>query len=198
MTTRILRLDASARSEGSITRLLNDRIVDRFAASGPVALVTRNLNDALPHVTADWIAANFTRPEERTADQTALLSLSETLVAEIEAADMVLIGLPIYNFGVPASLKAWIDLVARAGRIFRYTEDGPRGLLTGKRAIVTVASGGTPIGSEIDFASGYLRHVLGFIGISDVELVKADRTAINAQAARAAADQAIEALPLAA
>ncbi len=88
----------------------------------------------------------------------------------MQAADTLVIGLPIYNFGVPAALKAWVDQVARAGVTFRYTETGPKGLLTGKRAIIAVASGGTEAGSDVDFATGYIRHVLGFIGITDVHL----------------------------
>lgn len=198
MTTRILRIDASARTQGSITRDLNDRIIARFADAGPVQVTTRDLSAGLPHIGESWIGANFTPADTRSAAQKTQLGLSDMLVAELQEADVLLIGLPIYNFGVPASLKAWIDMVARAGVTFRYTEAGPQGLLTGKRAIVTVASGGTPIGSEIDFASGYIRHVLGFLGITEVEFVKADRTAIDAEAARAAALQSVEALPLAA
>ncbi len=198
MTTRILRIDASARTEGSVTREITDRIAARFAAAGPVETVHRDLSGGLPQIDGDWIAANFTPAAERSEEQRARLALSDSLVAELAAADVVLIGLPIYNFGVPASLKAWVDLVARAGVTFRYTEAGPEGLLKGKRAIVTVASGGTPIGSDIDFATGYITHVLGFLGITDVEIVKADRTAFDAEAARAAARQSVEALPVAA
>jgi FMN-dependent NADH-azoreductase len=198
MTTRILRIDASARAEGSITRELNDRVLGRFAAAGPVSVTPRDLSGGLPQIDGDWIGANFTPADDRSRAQKDRLALSDTLVAELREADVVLIGLPIYNFGVPSSLKAWIDLVARAGVTFRYTEAGPRGLLEGKRAIVSVASGGTPIGSEIDFATGYIRHVLGFIGITDVEIVKADRTAIDAEAARAAANDAVAALDVAA
>ena len=93
-----------------------------------------------------------------------------------------MIGLPIYNFGVPATLKAWVDQVARAGVTFRYTEHGPEGLLQGKRAIVAVASGGTEAGSEIDFATGYIRHMLAFIGITEVQFVTADRLMLDAEA----------------
>jgi FMN-dependent NADH-azoreductase len=198
MTTRILRIDASARAEGSITRELNDRVLGRFAAAGPVSVAPRDLSGGLPQIDGDWIGANFTPADDRSQAQKDRLALSDALVVELREADVVLIGLPIYNFGVPSSLKAWIDLVARAGVTFRYTEAGPRGLLEGKRAIVSVASGGTPIGSEIDFATGYIRHVLGFIGITDVEIVKADRTAIDADTARTAAYQAVDGLPMAA
>ncbi|ABV92103.1 FMN-dependent NADH-azoreductase 1 [Dinoroseobacter shibae DFL 12 = DSM 16493] len=134
------------------------------------------------------------RELQRTADQRAVLALSDSLVAELQAADTVLITLPIWNFGIPSTLKAWIDQVARAGVTFRYTPDGPVGLLEGKRAILAVASGGTEVGSAIDFATDYLRHVLGFIGIHEVEIVAADRLMVDADASHAKADAAIDAL----
>ena len=149
-------------------------------------------------MTEDWIGANFTAAPERTAEQRETLALSDALLAELRQADVVLIGLPIYNFGVPASLKAWIDLVARVGETFRYSEAGPVGLLDGKRAIVTVASGGTERGSDIDFATGYIKHLLGFIGITDVSFVSADRMAIDADASLEQAKGDIAVLSLAA
>ena len=109
-------------------------------------------------------------------------------------SDLILIALPIYNFTVPGALKAWIDLVCRAGVTFKYTETGPVGLLEGKRAIVAVASGGTPVGSEIDFATGYMRHILGFIGITDVSFVSADQQGSKGEAAVNEAQQEIDAL----
>jgi len=162
-------------------------------------VVTRDLADTpLPQITEDWVNANFTPADDRTNAQKAVLAQSDALVAELEAADTVVIGLPIYNFGVPAALKAWIDLVARAGRTFKYTENGPVGLLEGKRAIVAVASGGTQAGSEIDFATPYVRHVLGFIGITEVEFVSADQLMIDADASLARAKDEIETLQVAA
>src|SRR3546814_1403365 len=92
-----------------------------------------------------------------------MLSGADELIAELEAADTIVITAPIYNFAIPASLKAWVDLIARARRTFRYTEAGPEGLLKGKRAFIVFASGGVPLGSEVDFASGYLKHILGFV-----------------------------------
>ena len=100
----------------------------------------------------------------------------------------------IYNFGVPAALKAWIDQIARAGVTFKYTENGPVGLLDGKRAIIAVASGGTEVGSEIDFATGYMRHIMGFIGIHDVEVVAADQLMLDADAANSKAAEQIKSL----
>ena len=142
-------------------------------------------------MTENWVAANFTDEAERSDAQKAELALSDTLVEELIAADILVIGTPIYNFGIPAALKAWIDMVARARMTFHYTANGPEGLLTGKKAYILVASGGTEIGSEIDFATGYLRHVLGFIGITDVTFIAADQQMVKGQAAVEAALQEI-------
>jgi FMN-dependent NADH-azoreductase len=198
MTTNILKVDASARMTGSVSRDLTQAIVDRYATAGETNVVTRDLSETLPAVTEAWIGANFTAEAERSEEQRQTLALSDSLVEELEAADVLVIGLPIYNFSVPASLKLWIDLVARAGRTFQYTEYGPKGLLEGKRAIVAVASGGTEVGSEIDFATGYLRHVLGFLGIADVVFVKADRLMVDAEASLKSAEAEVAILDLAA
>ena len=198
MTVNILRIDASARTEGSVSRDLNDKIVARYKAAGPVDVAHRDLTETLPFLDAEWIGANFTAANERTEAQRQKLAISDTLIDEIKAADVLVIGLPIYNFGVPASLKAWIDLVARAGVTFQYSAEGPVGLLQGKRAIVSVASGGTEVGSDIDFATGYMRHVLKFIGITDVIFVNADRLAVDPEGTLAAANDAVAALPIAA
>lgn len=189
--THILRIDASARRTGSISRDLTDRIIARLT---PAHVTARDLADTLPLIDEGWISANFTPADKRSPVQAETLAVSDALVAELVAADTVVIGLPIYNFGVPAALKAWVDMVARAGVTFKYSETGPKGLLTGKRAIIAVASGGTEAGSEIDFATGYLRHVLGFIGITDVTFVTADRMALDPDATLAAARDQIEAL----
>jgi FMN-dependent NADH-azoreductase len=170
--TQILRIDASARSDASISRKLADQIVARF---DDAAVTARDVGgEAVPQVTETWIGANFTPADERTDDHAATLALSDAMVAELQTADIVVISTPIYNFGVPGALKAWADLVARVGVTFRYTEDGPVGLLEGKRAIVAVASGGTKVGSDIDFATPWLRFFLGFLGITEVEIVAAD------------------------
>ena len=191
MARTILRIDASARREGSVSRDLAGRIIEKFEGA---TVVHRDLAPGLPLIDEDWIGANFTPADDRSEAQKDKLALSASLVAEVEAADILVIGLPIYNFSVPAALKAWIDQVARAGRTFRYTENGPKGLLEGKRAIVAVASGGTEVGSEIDFATGYLRHVLGFIGITDVSFVTADRLMVDADATMAKAEAQLSAL----
>ncbi|MEL6242288.1 MAG: NAD(P)H-dependent oxidoreductase [Pseudomonadota bacterium] len=186
----ILHIDSSARIDGSITRDLSTDIVAKMGGD----VIRRDLTDAVPQITEDWIGANFTPADNRDEMQRDQLALSDALVDELKQADTIVIGVPIYNFGIPASLKAWIDLVARVGVTFSYTEDGPVGLLQGKRAIIAVASGGTPVGSDIDFASGYLRHVLGFMGITDIEVIAADRVMAQSETAIAEAKTQIEKL----
>ena len=189
MTHTLLRIDASARRDGSVSRQLTDQIIEKLT---PDHVIARDLANPLPHVNEAWISANFTPITDRNDEQNKALELSDTLIEEIQQADTIVIGAPIYNFGVPAGLKAWIDLVARAGVTFRYTEEGPVGLLTGKRTIVVVASGGTEAGSNYDFATGFLKHVLGFIGLTDVEFVTADKLALDAEDTMAKAKADIE------
>lgn len=190
MTKTLLHIDASARFVGSTTRDLTGRIVEKLGGT----IIRRDLSNALPHIDETWVNANFTPADQRSDAQNAALALSDTLIAEIKAADVLVIGVPVYNFGIPAALKAWIDLIARAGVTFTYTGNGPKGLMTGKRAVIAIASGGTEVGSEIDFASGYLRHILGFIGITDVEIIAADKTMADADKALEKANAGIEAL----
>jgi len=188
----ILRLDSSMRFTGSVTRALADRLVSRLRATMPAAkTIHRDLADGVPLVDEFWIGANFTDPAERDSAQREALTRSDELVAELKAADTIVIGLPIYNFGVPAAFKAWIDMVARARETFRYTEAGPEGLLTGKRALIVVASGGVPVGSTMDFATPYVRHALAFIGITDVEFIAADKLMANSEASIADAEDRI-------
>jgi FMN-dependent NADH-azoreductase len=191
MTQTVLHIDSSARVSNSVTRDLSAQIV---AHLGAASIVRRDLAMPLPQITGDWIDANFTPSTDRDAAQNHTLALSDQLVAEVKAADVIVIGAPIYNFSVPAALKAWIDLIARAGVTFEYSASGPKGLLRGKRAIIALASGGTQVGSDIDFASGYLRHIMGFIGITDVQVIAADQLAGNADTAIAAARTAIDTL----
>lgn len=190
MTHTVLHIDASARLAGSTSRDLSAKIAKKMGTN----IIRRDLKDGIPQIDETWVNANFTPADRRTTAQTAALELSDALIEEIKAADVIVIGVPIYNFGVPASLKAWVDQIARAGVTFRYTENGPQGLLDGKRAIIALASGGTAIGSDIDFASGYLRHVMGFIGITEVEIVAADQMMMNGEGALSKAAAQIDAL----
>ncbi len=174
MKNHILHINASARIEGSVTRDISSQLVNQLQHQYDADIVSRDLADGLAFIDENWIGANFTDPAERSDQQKEALSLSDSLVAELENSTHIVIAAPIYNFSVPASLKAWIDQVARARVTFRYTENGPEGLLKGKKAYLVVASGGVPLGSEVDYASTYLRHVLGFLGIEDVTLVNAN------------------------
>ena len=140
----------------------------------PDTVITRDLAQGLSLLDSAWLGANFTPADDRTDAQRNTLSLSDSLIEEIKKADTLLIGSPVYNFSVPAVLKAWIDQIARVGVTFKYTPDGPVGLLSGKRAIIVIASGGTAVGSDIDYASGYLKHIMGFVGITDVTVIAAD------------------------
>lgn len=188
----VLVINASGRKNGSVSRRLAEQTIDSLRRVDPnIDVVNRDLADGMPFVDEAWINANFTAPEDRSAAQSARLSFSDALVEELKAADYIVIATPIYNFSIPASLKAWIDQVARARLTFKYTQKGPVGLLENKRAIIALASGGTEVGSAIDFASGYLKHVLGFIGVNDVSIVAADRLTADADAALAKAKSEI-------
>ena len=187
---KILRVDSSAKTENSESRRLTDRIIDGLKTNGKSLDVTvRDLNESLPQVNTAWIEANNTPSDDQTDEHKKTLALSNTLVGEIEAADTLIIGVALYNFSITASLKLWIDLVCRARKTFAYVDGSPKGLMTGKKAIICFASGGTPFESDIDFASGYLKHILGFIGITDVTFISADKhfmddqSLINANAA---------------
>ena len=172
--TTILHLDSSGRHTGSHSRALTQEIVGKLSG-GNARVLRRDLAEDQPEfVDEAWIFANFTPEANRSAEQRARLERSDALIAELRAADVLVLGVPIYNFGVPAAFKAWIDQVCRAGVTFKYTETGPVGLLEGKTAYVVHSSGGTQVGSDIDYASAFTRHVLGFIGITDVETVAAD------------------------
>ena len=170
----ILRIEASARETDSVSRQLTSKVIDHLGSQTAIRVSERNVSDGLPFVTSGWVSANFTPAEQRSGDQIAELRLSDELISELKNADTLVMGVPVYNFGIPASLKAWIDQITRAGVTFQYTENGPVGLLEGKRAIVVVASGGTPVGSDYDYASPYLKHILGFVGIKDVTIIAAD------------------------
>ena len=189
--THILHIDSSSRAEGSISRELTAKIV---AKVGGNATHRDLLKQPLQQLSPEWLGANWTPAENLTSEQTETLAVSTKLIQEIKDADTLVIGVAMYNFGIPASLKAWVDLVCRAGHTFEYTEKGPNGLMAGKRAIVVIASGGVPFGSPMDHASPYMRTMLGFIGITDVTFISAAGTASNSETAINAANEQIEAI----
>lgn len=174
MNTHILHINSSSRIDGSVTREISSQLVAQLQKQTGSLVSHRDLAEGVPFIDEQWVGANFTDPAERSDEQKAVLALSDKLVDEIKQASHIVIAAPIYNFSVPAVVKAWIDMVARARETFRYTENGPEGLLKGKKAYLVMASGGVPLGSEVDYASTYLRHVLGFLGIDDVTLVNAN------------------------
>ena len=173
---RILEVSASGRHGGSVSRMLTGELIDALETrEGDMDITRRDLADGIPLVNEAWINANFTPAEERTSEHRQILAESDALVAELQAADTIVIGVPIYNFGVPAALKAWVDMIARARLTFRYTSEGPEGLLKGKKAYLVIASGGVPVDSPVDFATPYLRQALKFVGITDIEVIAADQ-----------------------
>ena len=194
-TTNILQINSSGRYEGSITRQVSDLVVKTLKGNNTsLESTNRDVAMGLPFVSEAWINSNFTAVDERTEEQKEVLGLSNELVAELESADHIVIASPIYNFSIPATLKAWIDLIARAGLTFRYTENGPEGLLENKKATIVMASGGVPIGSEMDMASSYLKFALGFIGISDVNIIDVSKINMMGDASQNSAESQIAAL----
>jgi len=169
---RILRLDASANPGDSSSRKLGDYLVSQIDSS--------------------WIAANFTPSDEREAGQSARLAFSDELIAELEWAEHIVLTTPMYNFGVPATLKAWIDLICRAGVTFRYGDNGAEGLLKGKRVDIVITTGGAPLDSPLDFVSGYLRQVFNFVGIEDINIIGADQMSVDGDASFSKAISQIE------
>ena len=185
---KILRIDSSGRQHGSSSRALADELVAALADRyGQVQLVKRDLAESIPHVDQAWIEANFTPEENRSDRQRKVLSFSDLLVAELKEAEVLVIGVPIYNFGVPAALKAWVDMIARARLTFAYTENGPVGLLREKKAFIVVASGGVGVDSPVDFATPYMRQALKFVGITDIEVIVADQQNIRGEESVSAA-----------
>ncbi|HEX5091959.1 MAG TPA: NAD(P)H-dependent oxidoreductase [Burkholderiales bacterium] len=161
----------------------SSRLAAEFVARSPSArVITRDLaRDPVPHLDAFRFGAFLAKPEARTAGQSAVVAYSDALIDELRRADTLVLGLPMYNFGIPSQLKAYFDHVARAGVTFRYTEKGAVGLLTGKRAYVFAARGGLYAGSPRDTQTAYVRDFLAFIGVSDVQFVYAEGLALGAE-----------------
>ena len=172
----ILSINSSGRYEGSITRQVSEKLIQELKSESPeLNLNSRDLATGLPFIDEQWINANFTDPAEREAAQKEKLAFSDSLVEELQTAEKIVIASPVYNFSIPAVLKAWVDLIARARLTFRYTDNGPEGLLKGKKAYLVMASGGVPIGSEMDLATKYLKQVMAFVGITDVTVIDATK-----------------------
>ena len=181
----ILLIESSPRGSDSYSHQAARSIVNELQTRHPGSkLVARDLGqNPPPHVGSPFIGAMYTPPDQRTPAQAGLLALSETLIDELFAADTVVVAAPMHNFGVPSTLKAWIDHISRAGRTFAFGANGPQGLLKGRRAILVLASGGVYSNGHMkafDFTEPYLRAVLGFLGITDVDVVRAEGVAVSA------------------
>ena len=177
----LLQVNSSIFSDGGQSSRLAGRFVAAWRAANPGGKVNvRDLaKEPVPHLDAARFGAFIAKPEERTLEQQAAARYSDVLIAELKAADVIVVGLPMYNFGIPSTLKAWFDQIGRAGHTFRYAEQGPVGLVTGKKAYVFAARGGLYKGTALDTQTRYVRDFLGFIGISDVEFVYAEGLAIS-------------------
>lgn len=177
----LLQIKSSIFSDGGQSSVLADRFVAAWRAANPQGqVVARNLAlEPVPHLDAARFGAFLSKAEERTGEQQAVVAYSDALIDELRDADVVVLGVPMYNFGVPSNLKAYFDHVARAGVTFRYTASGPEGLLTGKRVIVFATRGGLHAGKASDSQTGWLRTMLGFLGMSEIEFVYAEGLAIS-------------------
>ena len=181
----ILQINASTRRDGANSTRVAESIVARLQSANPGAKLTLRDLAIDPHPVLDETAlgALFTPAEKRTADQAARVALDDALIAELQASDVIVLGVPMYNFGVPTQLKNWIDAIARNGVTFRYTEKGPEGLLKGKKVYAALARGGRYRGTEADSQVPYLKTVLGFLGVTDVHFIYAEGLNMGPEAA---------------
>lgn len=186
-TVKLLHIDSSALAANSVSRQLTAAIVARWQDSVPGLEVTyRDLDaDPLAHLTNAVLGGG----------DAAAAQASEAAMQQFLAADVIVLGVPRYNFGVPSTLKAWIDRVAVAGRTFKYTENGPVGLVGGKKVIVAEASGGEYAGTAIDFVAPYIKQVFAFLGITDVEFIRAERVAYSPEHKAQAIEAALASIP---
>lgn len=184
----LLQINASLNNGGGQSSQLANQFVAAFRARHPEAkVILRDVAaaDPVPHLDAERFGAFTAKPEERTARQRAVVAYSDALVDELRQAEVIVLGLPMYNFGVPSQLKAYFDHVARAGVTFKYTETGPVGQLTGKKVYAFATRGGLYAGTPLDTQTGYVRDFLGFLGMRDVEFVYAEGLAVSPQSREA-------------
>ncbi|WP_431067172.1 FMN-dependent NADH-azoreductase [Methylotuvimicrobium sp.] len=182
--TTLLQINSSIFSNGGQSSQLANAFVAKWRVRNPeTKVVVRDLaNEPLPHLDAQRVSAYFAQPGARTPEQQSFVDESETLIDEIKQSDVIVIGLPMYNFGIPSTLKAYFDRIARAGLTFRYTENGPEGLLPGKKVYVFAARGGMYAGTALDSQTNYVRDFLNFLGITDIEFVYAEGLNMGEQA----------------
>jgi len=191
---KILQINSSARRTASHSTRVANRLVQRLQDANPEAITNvRDLSDS-PHPVMDEAAlsALFTPEQERSSEQAARVALDDALIAELQAADVVVLGVPMYNFGVPAQLKNWIGAISRAGVTFRYGANGPEGLLKGKKVYVALARGGKYRNTPADTQVPYLTTVLSFLGMDDIRFVYAEGLAMGAESEQSAIASAYE------
>jgi len=184
----LLQIQSSMFSAGGqSSRLAQEFVAEWRKTNRDARVIVRDIGaQTVPHLTAERFQSFLAAPEARTPEQHAVAGFSDALIEELRQADVIVLGLPMYNFGVPSTLKAYFDHIARAGVTFRYTEKGPQGLITGKKAYVFAARGGQYAGTPLDTQTGYVRDFLRFLGIDEVEFIYAEGLAMG-DAAKAAA-----------
>jgi FMN-dependent NADH-azoreductase len=196
----LLIVNSSPRSN-SVSRRLTSHIAEEWAAHNPDGrIIERDLAaEPLPFLTESWIQASATPAARQTAEQRQALALSDALIEELMTADVIVLGVPMHNFSIPASLKAWFDLITRAGKTFSYGERGPQGLIPTEKQVVAIVSRGGSYGegtpaSAADFQVPYLRHMLGFVGLKNVTVIEADKQAFGSDVAERAVEAAVKKL----
>lgn len=188
----ILQVNASARRDGANSTRLANTVTARLLADNPGATLTVRDLAVTPHPMLDEAAlgARFTPADQRTPEQAARVALDDALIAELQAHDVIVLGVPMYNFGNPVQLKSWIDAIAQAGVTFRYTANGPEGLIQGKKVYVALARGGLYRDTDRDAQVPHLKNVLGFLGMTDVSFLYAEGLAMGPDAVEKAFAQA--------
>lgn len=192
--TTLLQINASINQDNGQSSQLANQFVAAFRRRNPSAtIVVRDVaaGEPVPHLNAERFGAFITPPDRRSAAQHAVVGYSDALINELKQADVIVLGLPMYNFGVPSQLKAYFDHIARAGVTFKYTDKGPVGLLAGKKVYVFAARGGVYAGTPMDTQTSYVRDFLRFIGMADVEFIYAEGLAISPQSKEAGLAKAV-------
>lgn len=171
----LLRISTSLFEENSVSSALSTDLISALTSKGGKFNVTERdfSKQAIPHLDGEWLKAISTSVEQRSTEQQEKVAFSDSLIDEIQAADILVIGMPMYNFTVPSMLKAWVDHIARSGVTFTYTEQGPQGLLNNKKVYLVAAMGGVHDTAATDFLRPYMKLIMGFIGLDDVEIITA-------------------------
>lgn len=180
MTTQILRVDSSIFGANGHSSQLSNALIEKLKQAGPVEIVKRDLNaNPLPHLNLDIVNAINTDENKRTTEQQELAKHADKVISEVKQADIIILTAPMYNFSVPSSVKAWMDYLARAGETFRYTEQGPEGLLRSKKVFVISSRGGLHFGKASDTQTAFVNTFLNFVGLNNVEWIYAEGLAMS-------------------